>query len=449
MVPDTKLRGKQKQSAGSSFDERPNDGADPTLDWDGAYAFILFIAMLFIVQLGTYGAVIFSLLTIAYAIARRRMLRDILRGRWFLLVFPAFAVLSTIWSDVPLETFKHSMEFALTIFAALALGASRNRRSVLLGMFAAFAIYVVVSLVVGNVVDVGTNGVRAVAGLNDSKNEQADTAATGLVISVSLFVMGLRRRSLLQCAIAAAAAAAEIYAVVAALSAGALAGSAIAIATLGLLLLLSVAGRSMRATVVGVIGVGATAAALIFVAFTSDVLEWLATAFGKDATLTGRTYLWGRARDLLVENRLFGKGFGAFWQQGNLDAEGLWQFAGITNREGFNFHSTIYDILVSLGWIGMIIFGLTLIVGLASVAADYVRRPTLAACFWLSMAVYLLIRMPVESIGFNEFYFSTVLLFALLASAAGPVRVIAGARKFHAQPAWRNGPVRAGGSSVP
>jgi hypothetical protein len=34
------------------------------------------------------------------------------------------------------------------------------------------------------------------------------------------------------------------------------------------------------------------------------------------------------------------------------------------------------------------------------------------------MAVYMLIRMPIESIGLSEFYFSTVLLFVALGSWA-------------------------------
>jgi len=429
--------GRIRLSAGLLVDDRETIDRLPTIDWSGAYAFALFTAMLFIVQLGTYGAILFSALTAVYASACWRSLPDVLRGRGFLFAFPAFALLSTVWSDAPLETFKHSAEFALTVFAAMLLVSSRNQRSVLLGIFAAFAVYVAVSLAVGNVVDVGNTGTTAVTGLNDSKNEQADTAATGLVISASLFMMGLRGHSWLQCAITAAAAAVEIYAVVVAQSAGALAGSVIALATLGLLLLLSMAGPAARASIVGVIGICATSIAVLFVAFTGDVLEWLATAFGKDVTLTGRTYLWSRAQDLIAEKALFGKGFGAFWQQGNLDAEGLWQFAGITNRDGFNFHSTIYDILVSLGSIGMIIFGVTLIAGLASVAVEYIRRPTLAACFWLSMAAYLLIRMPVESIGFNEFYFSTVLLFALLGSANGQARAIADPERGYSSPLWR------------
>jgi exopolysaccharide production protein ExoQ len=435
--------------ARSSGNQSPARESNPLFAWDGAYAFILFMTMLFILQLGTYGALAFSLLTVAYAVVRRDALFMVVRERWFLLVFPAIAMISTVWSDAPFETFKHASEFSLTVFAAMLLIASRNQRSVLAGMFAAFAIYTIVSLVVGNVVGVGTSGVTAVAGLNDSKNEQADTAATGFVISSILFVMGMRARQLWQCLAAALVSLVQIYAVGAALSAGALAGAAIAIATLGLLLLLCLAGRLVRGAVLGVIGVGATAAGVIFVAFTGEVLEWLATVSGKDMTLTGRTYLWGRARDLVAEKPLLGKGFGAFWQQGNLDAEGLWQFAHITDREGFNFHSTIYEILVTLGWIGMIAFGLTLLVGLALLAADYVRRPTLLSCFWLSMAVYLLIRMPVESIGINEFYFSTVLLFALLGSAVNRKRAIAGAENFREHSPLEKSLACAGGSNGP
>jgi exopolysaccharide production protein ExoQ len=260
--------------------------------------------------------------------------------------------------------------------------------------------------------------------------------------------MGLRGCLVWQCAVTALISLVQIYAAVAALSSGALAGAVITVVTLALLLILCISGRIARAGVLGVLGVGATAAGVIFFGFTDDILQWLATVFGKDTTLTGRTYLWGRASDLLAEHPLVGKGFGAFWQQGNLDAEGLWQFAHIMDREGFNFHSTLYDVLVSLGWVGMIVFGLTLVAGLALVAADYVRRPTLLSCFWLSMAVYLLIRMPVESIGINEFYFSTVLLFALLGSAGGRIDPMAVAPTFQALPSWRRDFARASDASV-
>ena len=51
--------------------------------------------------------------------------------------------------------------------------------------------------------------------------------------------------------------------------------------------------------------------------------------------------------------------------------------------------------------------------------ARFIARPNLFLCFWLAVLVYELVRMPIESIGFNEFYFSTVLLFMALGSAFG------------------------------
>jgi exopolysaccharide production protein ExoQ len=390
----------------------------PALDWDGAFSFALTASLLFILETGSYGALLMSLITVSAAVARRHTLGGVVRPRWFLLIFPVFALLSVLWSEVPLETFKHASEYALTIFAALLLSACRNQRSVLLGLFWGFALYVAVSLAVGHVVAVGTDGASAIAGLNDSKNEEADTAATGFVISAAVFAIGVKMRSLAQCAVAIAAGAIQLYAAAVALSAGALAGIAAAMAALTLLLALCGLGRAARALVTGTIGVAWASLSVVFVLFNGNLQDWLANIFDKDATLTGRTYLWTRARDLIAEQPLLGKGFAAFWQHGNLDAEGLWQFAHITNREGFNFHSTMYDAIVGLGWLGALLFALTVGAGLLIVTADYVRRPTLLACFWLSMAVYMLIRMPIESIGLSEFYFSTVLLFMALGSWA-------------------------------
>jgi exopolysaccharide production protein ExoQ len=388
----------------------------PALDWDGAFSFALTASLLFILKTGSYGALLMSLITMATAVARRHTLGGIIRPRWFLLIFPAFALLSALWSDVPLETVKHALEYALTIFAALLLSACLNQRSVLLGLFWAFALYVAASLAVGHVVAVGTDGASAIAGLNDSKNEEADTAATGFVISVAVLAIGLKMRSFAQCTAAVAAGGVELYAAAAALSAGALAGLAAGMTAMVLLIVLCSLGRAARTFVAGTIGVASASLAIVFVLFNGNLQDWLANIFDKDATLTGRTYLWARARDLIAEQPLLGKGFAAFWQHGNLDAEGLWQFAHITNREGFNFHSTMYDAIVGLGWLGAVLFALTVGAGLLLVTFDYVRRPTLLACFWLSMAAYMLIRMPIESIGLSEFYFSTVLLFALLGS---------------------------------
>src|SRR5271157_851294 len=42
------------------------------LDWDGVFAFALFMPMLFILQFGTWGALLFSAVTSVCAVSRRR-----------------------------------------------------------------------------------------------------------------------------------------------------------------------------------------------------------------------------------------------------------------------------------------------------------------------------------------------------------------------------------------
>ncbi|HVV66176.1 MAG TPA: O-antigen ligase family protein [Rhizomicrobium sp.] len=417
------------------------------VDSDGLFAFALFAPMLFIVELGTFGALLFVLVVLFGVWFRPGALSETLRGRSFALAVPAYAALSTLWSDAPLETLKHAIEFAFTVFAGIQLASTRNPKSTVFGLFLAFALYAAASLAAGNTVDVGNAGAKALAGLAESKNEEADIAATGLVISMFVFVIGLAGRSALQTMAAALAGAMQGYETIEAMSAGALAGSAAAAIVLALVLVLRNMGRTVRFAALSFASACALASAALFEASSGDALRWLAAIFGKDPTLTGRTYLWYRARDMVGDHPLWGAGFAAFWRQGNLDAEGLWRYARISTREGFNFHNTLYDALVSLGAVGATIFGVVLAAGAAFLMRRYVRRPSYAACFWIAIGAYFVIRMPLECVGLTEFYFSTALLFAALSSGRSPggaawrpIRPQGGSREAGAAIAGANGP---------
>ena len=397
---------------------RRGEQVPPLVDLDGANIFVMVMSLLFVAQMATYSAVLFTLSVIVYVLRHRGSLREILRAQGFFLLFPAYAILSTLWSVAPVDTFKHALEFLLTVVAALLVVQARNRRAVMFALFSAFAIYSLASLVFGNMVQIGTSGVAAFSGLADSKNEQASTVTTGAIITLAWFFIGLQTRSYIQSAAAMVVLAVEIYSAILAKSAGALAALAVGLLIFVLLAALIKAGRRLRVAVVGFGGVSLLASAMIFLVFTGPIIDAVSSWFGKDVTLTGRTYLWARARDLVMEHPVFGQGFAAFWQQGNLDAEGLWQFAHIASRSGFNFHNTSYDVLVSLGWIGLILFALTLVIGLVKTAAAYVRRPSLLAAFWLAMGASMVARLPVETMGVYEFSFATILLFAMFGYAA-------------------------------
>jgi exopolysaccharide production protein ExoQ len=408
------------------------------LDLEFATVFGLFSAMLFVSQLGSLGALTIIGLTGGYALLHLARLYDILLPRAFILAIPAVIAMSTLWSETRTETLKYAIEFAITAGAGLLLSGSRRPMSVLFGMFLAFGFYIAVSLAFGQSVFIGTTGTTAFSGLNRGKNMLADIASTGLLISAATFLVALAERRLLLVLGAVLVAGMELYVVVAARSAGAMLGFALAMSVFGLLLTLRPIGAVLRATATFFLGLVLVVAALNYRALSSAMIDAGTRFFDKDMTLTGRTYLWQRAYDLITETPWLGRGFRSFWLQGNPDAEGLWQYAGILSRDGFNFHNTAIEVLVHLGWVGLVVYGVVVIVALGFLVARFLVRPNLFVCFWLSMLVYELVRMPIESIGFTEFYFSTTLLFMAMGSAfAVPPGRPSGARALNGRPAGR------------
>ena len=174
------------------------------------------------------------------------------------------------------------------------------------------------------------------------------------MISLACFVAAIEDRRLFRALLALAVAAVHGYALIEARSAGALIGIAAAVSCFMFFLALRPLSVPTRIITTGF---AAICALLTVVVFGGTVIEDTMTLFDKDPTLTGRTYLWERAGDFIADNPVLGKGFAAFWLQGIPDAEGLWEYAGIASRSGFNFHNSIIEILVHLGWLGLFVLG--------------------------------------------------------------------------------------------
>jgi exopolysaccharide production protein ExoQ len=117
----------------------------------------------------------------------------------------------------------------------------------------------------------------------------------------------------------------------------------------------------------------------------------------KDATLTGRTYLWQIAAQLTAERPWLGHGYYAFWRQGNLDAESLWRWGGIGSRSGFNFHNAYIEMGVDLGFIGQFILYASCAVVALLAAVRQVSRPSVPMAFFLSLQIVVYIRSYAET----------------------------------------------------
>jgi exopolysaccharide production protein ExoQ len=398
--------------------------AGRSVDLDAVFAFALFTPMLFIGKLQTAGAALAMGLVPLYLFVRREKLLRTLAPRSFLFAIPAFALFSVVWSQAPAETLKYAGEYWGTVTAGLLLSSARNQEAVLRAIAIAFQTYVAAALAFGGYVAVGSGaGGEAFSGLSESKNLIGDIASTGLIVTTVVAVLAIRGRSIPWFAFAALSIVTDLVSVVAARSAGALLGLGIGVAAVVALTPLVFAGKAVRGWLTSVLAVILLMVGLSYRWLAQSMIDLGATLFDKDQTLTGRTYLWYRASDLIREHPLAGRGFSAFWMQGNTDAEGLWQYFNITERGGFTFHNTYVEILVTLGWLGLAVIALTVLIGVGFLIKRFVERPTPALVFWIGVLLYELARTPIETIGVAPLYFSTALMFGALGAAFGRTRV--------------------------
>src|SRR5215217_4596543 len=112
----------------------------------------MILPLLFVVQLGSLGPALFIAVTLAYAFVHRRWLVPLVLDRWLLLLVPTLFLASALWSDYPRATVKHALEAGVTVGAGLMLSASPRPRAVVIGIFAAFGIFLVASVAFGGFV---------------------------------------------------------------------------------------------------------------------------------------------------------------------------------------------------------------------------------------------------------------------------------------------------------
>ena len=416
----------------------PEDNTNPhawrimglTIDPDMVFAAALVVPMLFMANWGAKGAAVIAALTPFYLFFRRDRLGRVMLKRAVLFAVPAFCFISVVWSQAPAESLKFAVEFLLTVLVGLLISSARNQEAVIRGLCIAFFVYIATAVLAGGRVAIGVGaGGDAFSGLTESKNLLGDIASTGAIVSLATAVMAFRTRKWLWVGFAAVAAVGQLYAVSGARSAGAMLGLGMGVgAFLGLLPLLYV-GKAIRAWLTSVLAVTLIVVGLNYRWLSQLIIQTAFDLFDKDPTLTGRTYLWYRAADLIQEKPLLGRGYYAFWLQGNLDAEGLWQYFGITGRGGFTFHNTLVDILVTLGWLGAAVIIGAVLISAVMLIRRFVVRPSMALVFWTAIFLYQVSRTGIETIGIAPFYFSTALAFAALGAAFGRVD----SRKFAPQ----------------
>lgn len=367
------------------------------------------------VSILSYYALWLPLILVDY----RRVLGNYARNYW-IVGFGLFACLSVFWSDAPSATARAAVQYLSHIVCALIVARVVGVRTLALGAITGIGLVLLYSLAFGSYSYDPIDGSYSFVGAFTSKNQVGFYASLGLYFAFAWIVV-LRERGLSR-VLAIVVAAVSAYVLLASQSATSIIAT-VAILALGVALEVALRFSPEVRKVLLAFGI-ALGIGSAFVALNMGALDALLGAFGKDATLTGRTYLWSEGLRTAGERPLLGVGYYAYWVQGFSEAERLWDEFFIENRGGFHFHNTYIEVLVELGAIGLILIAIVMmriLAGHLSRLLKDARNPNSIIMF--GIAALLLIRSFVEVDFMHPYAIGSFLLYYAAGLLARPRRL--------------------------
>jgi Lipid A core - O-antigen ligase and related enzymes len=337
----------------------------------------------------------------------RSVLGNYPRYMW-VFTFGLFCFLSAFWSMAPSISLRaatqHLTHVACAVIAMRVLSPETLARGAVTGC----CIILLFSLAFGSYHSDALDGTYSFVGAFSSKNQLGLYASLGLIFSYAV-VMIFRSRGLWLLA-GSAVGLLSCYSLFASQSATSVITT---IAVLGLCLAmrlgLFLAPRQRKGVfAVGVVlAIGATA-----VAMQAGGMDAILGAFGKDSTLTGRTYLWQQGILAAAEAPWFGVGYQGYWVQGFAEAERLWQDFFIAGRSGFHFHNTYIEAMVETGLAGTILLtGVLLISFCGHLKRFLVFDRSDGSLLLFALSALLLVRSFVEVDILHPYHIGSFLLY--------------------------------------
>lgn len=295
------------------------------------------------VSILAYYAVWFPLIAIDY----RHALGNYGKFLW-IIGFGVFALLSVFWSQAPSVSLRAGIQYMTHVVCALVAARTIGMRTLARGCLVGIFVVLAYSLAVGTYQYDALDGTYSLVGAFSSKNQLGFYASLGVYFAVAA-IMLLREAGVWRLA-AFAIGALSAHSLLASQSATSIISVAAALAVvLAFAAFLFFSPRQRKMTfAIGIV----VALAGAVLALNGGFLDLLLGAFGKDSTLTGRTYLWSQGIEAGHAAPIVGIGYQAYWVQGFSEAERLWADFFITGRSGFHFHNTYIELYVELGLIG-------------------------------------------------------------------------------------------------
>lgn len=358
-------------------------------------------------QVGPYLILIeFGLVGLIFLFRTTTFLDALLRW-WPLLLAPILAALSAMWSDVPMASLRYGLQFLFTAFVGVLLARLMTPQRFVSVFLVAMFIFCIMCILYGR--QGSSADGMVLIGLTGSKN-QIGYAAQLLILSAAAVLMmrgvgaGLRWIAVLAIPLG-------VY-----LVAGTNSATAVLMA-FGGTLALAITWFAQRmnpgarlATLLGVLVILAPLTALIPEAITF-INHFVFDTLDKDPTLTGRTFLWDAADDLIARRPILGYGYQAIWMGDSTETIALKRLTGVEDGRVFHFHHQFRQVAVDTGLVGLFAFiGVVLAMGLSGLR-QVVMRPTPATSFFFIVYLLMIVRAFTDII-IVPFSIHTLLFFA-------------------------------------
>jgi len=341
------------------------------------------------------------------ALDYRRVLGNYARYAW-IFAFALFACLSVFWSQAPGTTARAGVQYLSHVICALVAMRIADTRMLVRGGLIGTGLVLAYSLAFGVYHLDPLDGTYSFVGAFASKNQLGFYASLAVLFAFAALFLGVERGVWKLLAVGCILVA--LYCLKASQSAtSVLTTVVIAGLCLSLRALERLAPRHRKMLFLSLSVLGVLA---ILAAAYGGGYQMLLAAFGKDATLTGRTYLWQQGIEAAGRAPFVGIGYQAFWVQGFAEAERLWADFFIGTRSGFHFHNTFIATTVETGLVGCLLLTMVLLVTLGGHLGRLLSAARDGEALVLfTVAALLTVRTFVEIDILNPYHVGSFLLY--------------------------------------
>ncbi|HEX5412881.1 MAG TPA: O-antigen ligase family protein [Terriglobia bacterium] len=313
------------------------------------------------------------MLGIIILMCRSRRVVRLLKMNWPLLAFFGYCALSAFWSATPELALKRWFKAIGDLVMVLIILTDRNRVEAVKRIITrvAFILMPLSILLIEFYPNIGRiysleDGDYTFTGVTTNKNMLGVICLVAGLGCVWLFIKaihGERRRNRQLLALGAALACiAWLFA-----EANSITPLFCFVTGATLIIMVTLPGTHKPSNVHVAVAAMLTAAAVVFVF--PEIFTSIIQAFGRNATLTGRTDLW-KTLTAMDTHPWLGTGFESFWLGGRL--EHLWNIFPFQPNEAHNGYLEVY---LNLGWVGVALLANLLVMGYRHLINVYRRDP--------------------------------------------------------------------------